>query len=244
MADAARRKRARYEKARRRSSKVKGAPERPPQPSEGATEQRPRSVRLFVALELPSSVREGIQRWQKRALGDPALRPVSAAGLHVTLCFLGHHPEEAVERISSIVGSVRPRPVELRFEPEPVPVPGGRPRLYALDAPSEEAPAVQAELERALSAEGFFEPEKRRFWSHVTVARVRSERLPPGRGERRGRGRPKRVGEAPNGLPRELTKPFGAVRVALYRSKLRPQGAEYVSLTGVDLPSPEAGQKR
>ena len=68
-------------------------------------------------------------------------------------------------------------------------------------------------------------------------------RQPPGRGERRGRGRPKRVAEPPAPLPEALTEPFGAVRMALYRSNLKPQGAEYVSLAAVDLPSPE-GQKR
>jgi 2'-5' RNA ligase len=130
------------------------------------------------------------------------------------------------------------RPVELRFEPRASPRPKGRPRLYAVGAESETAVALQAELAAALQAERLYEPEKRAFWPHVTVARVRSERQPPGRGERRGKGRPKRVATAPAPLPDALTEPFGAVRMALYRSNLKPQGAEYASLAGVDLPSP------
>jgi 2'-5' RNA ligase len=195
-------------------------------------------VRLFVALDLPGDVRDGLAAWQAKALADPALRPMRAESLHVTLCFLAYHPEKAVPRIAELVTSVSPRPIELRFEPEPSPRPKGRPRLYAVDAASDGAQAVQAELSDALEAEGFYKPEKRAFWPHVTVARVRSERLPPGRGERRGKGRPRRVTAAPGPLPAALTKPFGAVRVALYRSDLKPQGAEYVSLAGVDLPSP------
>jgi RNA 2',3'-cyclic 3'-phosphodiesterase len=196
-------------------------------------------ARLFVALDLPDAVRDGLAQWQARALEDPALRPMRPEALHVTLCFLSYHQEKLIPRITEVVTSVAARPIELRFEPEPSPRPKGRPRLYALGARSEGAVAIQAELSAALEAQHFYKPEKRAFWPHVTVARVRSERLRPGRGERRGRGRPKRVAEPPAPLPEALTEPFGAVRVALYRSNLKPQGAEYVSLAGVDLPSPE-----
>jgi len=200
-------------------------------------------ARLFVALDLPDAVRDGLADWQRRALSDPALRPMRPEALHVTLCFLAYHPEKLIPRIAETIASVPPRPVGLRFESEPAPRPKGRPRLYAVGAQSDGAVTLQAELSAALEAERFYEPEKRAFWPHVTVARVRSERQPPGRGERRGRGRPKRVAEPPAPLPEELTEPFGAVRMALYRSNLKPQGAEYESLAGVDLPSPEA-QKR
>ena len=117
-------------------------------------------------------------------------------------------------------------------------MPKGRPRLYAVGGRSEPAAALQRELSDALAAEGFYKPEKRSFWPHVTVARVRSERLPPAPGERRGKGRPRRVQQPPSPLPKALTEPFGAVRLALYRSNLKPQGAEYVRIHGVDLPSP------
>ncbi|HEY8000947.1 MAG TPA: RNA 2',3'-cyclic phosphodiesterase [Solirubrobacterales bacterium] len=195
-------------------------------------------MRLFVALDLPDRVLEQIARWQGEALADPALRPMRPESLHVTLCFLSYQPEKAVPRIAERIASVGPRPVELHFDPEPSARPKGRPRLYAIGGRSESATALQAELSDVLAAEGFYKPEKRGFWPHVTVARVRSERLPPERGERRGKGRPRRVQQAPAPLPAPLTEAFGAVRIALYRSDLKPQGAEYVSLAGVDLPSP------
>ncbi len=195
-------------------------------------------ARLFVALDMPDAVREGIAAWQREALTDPALRPMQPESLHVTLCFLGYHAERAIPRIAELISSLGPRPVELRFDPEPSARPKGRPRLYAIGGESESASALQDELSAALAAERFYEPEKRGFWPHVTVARVRSERLPPERGERRGKGRPRRIKQAPGPLPAALTEPFGAVRVALYRSDLKPQGAEYTLLAGVDLPSP------
>jgi 2'-5' RNA ligase len=188
-------------------------------------------------------VREGLARWQKRALSDAALRPMRPDALHVTLVFLGYHAEKEVPRIAEIIDGVGERPVELRFEREPSPVPKGRPRLYAVGGRSESAEAVQRKLSGALEHARLCEPEKRAFWPHVTVARVRSERLPPGRGERRGRGRPRRVSEPPKPLPRALTEPFNAIRVALYRSNLKPQGAEYVRVHGVDLPSPEGPEE-
>jgi 2'-5' RNA ligase len=158
--------------------------------------------------------------------------------LHVTLCFLSYHPEKAIPRIADVITSFAPRPVVLSFDPRPSAIPKGRPRLYAIGGESESASALQEELSQALVAKRFYRPEKRGFWPHVTVARVRSERLPPGPGQRRGKGRPRRVERPPAPLPSALTEPFRAVRIALYRSDLKPQGAEYTSLAGVDLPSP------
>ena len=201
-------------------------------------------ARLFTALDLPESVREAIAGWQRRALRDPALRPARPEALHVTLCFLSYHPEKAIPRILEIIEALPRKPVELRFDPEPSPIPKGRPRLYAIGGRSGSASALQARLSEALASERFYEPEKRGFWPHVTVARVRSERLAPEPGQRRGRGRPKRVTKPPSRLPRALVEPFGAVRVALYRSNLKPQGAEYVRLGGVDLPSLQGQRKR
>jgi hypothetical protein len=51
-----------------------------------------------------------------------------------------------------------------------------------------------------------------------------------------------RVEAPPGPLPAELLEPFGAVRVTLYRSRLRPSGAEYVSLAELDLPPAKAAK--
>jgi 2'-5' RNA ligase len=206
----------------------------------GVTSEPPdeSKARLFVALDLPEEVRTGISAWQAKALGDPALRPMRADALHVTLCFLASRAETDIPRVERVIRSLEPRPVELRFDSEPSAVPKGRPRLYTLSASGDGAVAFQAELAKALAAERLYEPEQRHFWPHVTVARVRSERLSPEKGQRRGKARPKRVRKPPGPLPKALEQPFGAVRMVLYRSNLKPQGAEYVALSGVDLPSP------
>jgi RNA 2',3'-cyclic 3'-phosphodiesterase len=186
-------------------------------------------ARLFVALDLPDEVREGIVAWQHSELSDEALRVVGPQNLHVTLAFLGYLPEKAIGSVAEVVNAVSATAPRIELAPEPVAKPRGRPRLLALDAVSEQAVALQAELERELVARRLYKPEKRPFWSHVTVARVRPER--------RGSKRPARLKEVPGRLPEALCEPFRAVRVTLYRSTLRPQGAEYAPLAQVALPA-------
>ena len=191
-------------------------------------------ARLFVALDLPDEVREGIVRWGGEALADPALRPVPPESLHVTLAFLGHRPEKEISEIAEIVrASAGASPwVELR-DPVQRP-PRGRARMYALPVISPGTEALQMEVERGLAEQGFYEPEKRPFWPHVTVARVRPEA--------RGSRRPAVVSEVPGPVPQDLTEPRIAIRMTLYRSVLQPSGARYVPLAQVELPGGGGGE--
>jgi 2'-5' RNA ligase len=96
-----------------------------------------------------------------------------------------------------------------------VPVPKRGPRLFALDLedPADAATAVHARAAEALTEAGYYEPEKRPFWPHVTLARVK-----------RGRRAPRVEAADPPG------EPFTATVVTLYRSVLQPQGARYEPL--------------
>ena len=185
-------------------------------------------ARLFVALDLPEALTAGIEAWGRESLADPALRPLPAASLHITLVFLGYRPEKEIGRIAEIVeglAGAAPR-LELR---DPVQRPErGRPRLFALPISSPETVSLQGELEERLVAERLHEPESRPFWPHLTVARVR----PEGRGSRR----PMRVAEPPGPLPEALQRTdVRAVRTSLYRSELQSQGAQYTLLAQVKL---------
>ena len=55
-------------------------------------------ARLFVALDFPEEMREGVEAWGREALVDPALRLVRPESLHVTLAFLGNRPEGEIDR--------------------------------------------------------------------------------------------------------------------------------------------------
>jgi 2'-5' RNA ligase len=192
-------------------------------------------TRLFVALDLPDTVRERLVAWGEGELTDPALRPVRPEALHVTLAFLGWKGEKELRRAAEIVNSLREPAPLLQFEPEPVAVPRKRREktLFALEAQSEDSIALQSRLERSLVESRLYVPEKRPFWPHVTVARVRREK---GEGKRH-----RTVGRPPGPVPGPLRETFRAVRVTLYRSILRSAGAEYDPLAQVELPSEIGG---
>jgi RNA 2',3'-cyclic 3'-phosphodiesterase len=194
--------------------------------SKPAIESKP--VRMFVALDLPEIVREDIATWGETALADPALRRVPAESLHVTLAFLGNRQPADVERIEDAMEEVAEIPVLLELG-GPVGRPAqGRPRLVALPALHRPVEGLQERLSEVLTFERLYEPEKRPFWPHVTVARVRAE----GRGSRQ----PMPV-EVPSGpSPTGRMGWFHGVRISLYRSELQPSGARYVPLAQVELP--------
>lgn len=184
-------------------------------------------ARLFVALDLPDDLRDGIAAWGHCELPDPALRVVAPESLHVTLAFLGYLPEREIERLDELVRGLKATAPTLRLE-DPVAKPSlRRARLFVLPAISPGAAALQHELERKLVTERLYKPEKRPFWPHVTVARVKSA----GRGTRR----PAMVERPPGGLPKRLLEPALCVRVTLYRSVLQPQGSRYTPLAQVEL---------
>lgn len=196
----------------------------------GVAKERLKSprARLFVALDLPNELREGIVAWGRDGLADPALRPVSPESLHVTLAFLGQRPEEEIEDIAAVMAEHDgPAPWVELLDPVPRPT-RGRAKLFALPALSPGAEALQAGVAHGLEQSGFYEPEDRPFWPHVTVARVRSEV--------RGSRRPAVVLEPPGRLPEWLSEARICRRMTLYRSELKPTGARYVPLAHVELP--------
>src|SRR5262245_16223117 len=183
--------------------------------------ERPGSprVRLFVALDLPEPYATPLSRWSHEAFDShPDLRVVRPVSLHVTLVFLGYRYERDIERIVDTTFAEPVAPFAL--EPQEVqPVPRGRPRLFALGLrePGDALTRWQDGLSARLHAAGVYEPEKRPFWPHVTLARAK-------------RGKTPRGVEVP-ALTGELRRPFETAQVTLYRSILRPQGAVYEPLS-------------
>jgi 2'-5' RNA ligase len=174
-------------------------------------------LRLFAALDLPASIRDGLAEWTRAAFDHPDLRPVRPEALHVTLVFLGYQYERDVERIAGAAFSATVPPFRLTAE-EVRGVPRGRPRLFALGLADEGGAlgAWQQGLSDRLEAIGLYEPEQRPFWPHVTVARAK-------------RGRNVRGIEVPP-LTAGLRGTFEAREITLYRSTLRPQGSVYEPL--------------
>jgi 2'-5' RNA ligase len=187
-------------------------------------------VRLFVALDLPDDVRAGLVEWQQTALADPALRPVRPESLHITLVFLGYQAEKDVRTITKAALATDGAAPAVELGAEPLGVPRGkRPRLIAIEARSEETEALQRQVEENLVAGGFYEPEKRPFWPHLTVARVKPEA--------RGSRKPAQIMTPPHPLPEHMFRFFRPTRLVLFRSHLRRTGAEYEPLAELELPT-------
>jgi 2'-5' RNA ligase len=189
--------------------------------------EKTKKQRVFVALDLPEGVREGLAAWGREELVDPALRPTRPESLHLTLAFLGNRGAAEVEEVAAVVvRSAAPAPL-LKLE-DPIQLPRrGRASVFALPAPSPATSDLRRALVERLVAAGLYEPERRDFWPHVTVARV----LPEGRGSRR----PAAVARRPGDLPEGLKTPFLGVRLTLYRSELQSGGSRYAPLAQVEL---------
>jgi 2'-5' RNA ligase len=173
-------------------------------------------------MDLPEDSRVALAEWRGDAFaGRGDLRLVDPAALHITLVFLGYKPEKAIPQIAELMRASLPggEPPVLRALGVK-PLPPRRPRLFALDLEDVDgrAVAIQAAISDALAAEKLYEPEKRPFWPHITLARVK----------RGARAEPVEAAPAP-------ADPWCAAAVTLYRSTLQPQGARYDALERVPL---------
>jgi 2'-5' RNA ligase len=172
-----------------------------------AARVRPERLRLFVACDLPRDVERAVAAWQCKELGrHDDLRIVPA--LHLTLTFLGSVEAARVPDLERVLRGIAWRRAECRFR-APLFLPDhGRRRVVALelDDPAGALRRLQADVSARLAAEGLYEPEKRPWVPHVTVARFRR----PGH---------------PFSLQNVNVDGFGVVRMVLYSSHLERAGA-------------------
>ena len=177
---------------------------------------------MFVALDLPPRVRSELAAWRDALVeGRADLRPVAPEALHVTLVFLGWQDEAAAQAIAAAAFADAGSAPVLRAAGVR-PLPPRDPRLFALDLEDFEgrASALQARASEALETGGWYRPEKRPFWPHVTLARVKRKE--------------RRVAPLPE-QPAPPAEAFPAAALTLYRSTLRPQGALYEQLATMEL---------
>jgi 2'-5' RNA ligase len=204
------------------------------------------TARLFVAIDPPAAVREELGAWARvaavaasgrSASGGGAVRVLAPETMHLTLCFLGGRPVQELSRIAAVVEGLRAAGAEIALG-GPLWLPPRRPRALALAVHDrrEELMRLHEALAQELSQAIGWQPERRRFKAHVTVARI-------GRGRQRHRG--SRDGESV--LPPTPQLSFPAREVVLYRSRLSPGGASYEALAASALaassePSSPAGE--
>jgi 2'-5' RNA ligase len=127
------------------------------------------AMRLFVALDLPRSLRERLS-WM--AGGLPGARWVPPENYHVTLRFVGDLPGWRAEEVDQALAALRAPGFTLQLAGIGTHVKGGK--LTALWVGVERTPQLehlQTKIETALQRAGL-ERERRRFNPHVTLARI------------------------------------------------------------------------
>lgn len=194
-------------------------------------------MRLFVALDIDDSIRNGITQFidQMRPVA-PEARWVRPESLHVTLKFIGEKSEEDAEKIKQILRRIVASAIEMHlagygFFPET-----RAPRVFWVGIKAgSELTGLAARIDEQLSTLGI-PREQHPFHPHLTLARGG-----------RGSGSPRwRKGDGPNrtfGLLQEKletsTVPdFGTMtsrEFCLYQSQLSPSGSKYVKLANFSL---------
>ena len=180
--------------------------------SGGGTVDRGDRLRLFLALQLPAGVVEGLAAWQAAEL--PVGRLVQPEHLHVTLAFLGPRPADDLARVLEVLRDVAAPAPSPMFAPV-----GYRETrsvgMVVLDDEDGRSAALADALGRRLEELGLYRREQRPWLAHVTVLRFRERpRLQP---------------------PLPLLEPFAPSEAAAYLSRLHPSGARYEVLDSVPL---------
>lgn len=131
-------------------------------------------LRLFVAVDLPTGVRDALASAMAPLRADfPKARWIPSDNWHVTLKFLGSTYPRLLDRVKDAVADVAGRFPAFETSLEGV---GSFPNdrrarvLWAgLRDPGDELVSIAAALDEALAKD--FAPEKRTFTPHLTVAR-------------------------------------------------------------------------
>jgi RNA 2',3'-cyclic 3'-phosphodiesterase len=183
-------------------------------------------VRLFVALEISSAVRETLAAMidELRAADAPSsktkARWVRAENVHVTLKFIGHVDAGKLDAIRTELAEIRSdAPVELHFRGIGFFPNDRRPRVFwaGVEA-SPNLATLAGEIDARLSRVGI-PCETRAFAPHLTLARFD----------------PPSISEALRAAARKNgAREFGSVRTGefhFFESKTRPTGADYTHLS-------------
>ncbi|TEB07201.1 2'-5'-RNA ligase [Pelotomaculum schinkii] len=137
-----------------------------------------RQMRLFIAVNFPEEIKRTLGAFIRSLSQIPSdLKWVREENLHLTVQFLGNVPEEQVPAVSmalqkSVTGIA---PFRLVLKGAGAFPSVERPRVLWVGIGGETAPLLilQRQVQREMGFMGF-EPEKRKFSPHLTLARARS----------------------------------------------------------------------
>lgn len=190
-------------------------------------------MRLFIGVEISDEMKkaaatlaERLQAALKRAGLQVAARWVPAVNLHVTLWFIGEVDEGRAAGISgALTAPFDMTPFTLRAGKLGAFPPSGPPRVFwiGIIQGTESLAALYAALTARLEPLGF-EPERRAFAAHLTIARVKDV----------ARGASPQIRR----LLADMSADVGSTTVSavtLFRSRVSSKGSTYEPLMRVPL---------
>jgi 2'-5' RNA ligase len=189
-------------------------------------------MRLFLAIELSKDVltaagaaTDRLKKDIARAAPRATLRWIPAENLHITLWFFGEVRDPDLDSLQASISGIGVPPFELRIAGAGAFPPSGDPRViwFGLPAGRDGLLAVYDRLRERLTPLGF-EPEKRPYSPHLTVARVKDVR--------------RQDSVSIRSILARSHVAAGSCRVdaiTLFRSRTSPQGAQYERLMRVPL---------
>ncbi|HUY18703.1 MAG TPA: RNA 2',3'-cyclic phosphodiesterase [Candidatus Binataceae bacterium] len=197
-----------------------------------ALDELPARIRAFIALDVNDEVAGAVDRLtaELRTPHD-AINWVGGARLHLTLRFLGDAVDSLrlprlVEELEKIAATIAPFVVRLHGTGA---FPGlDRPRVLWIGLESAALIALAGRVETAAVAAGF-DPERRPFAPHLTIARVRE---------------PHRFRAVRSAFEGCADRDFGTIEaraMTLYRSRLAPEGSSYQALAACGFGAPLRG---
>jgi len=131
-------------------------------------------LRLFVAQELPPETLRAVEHWQARELAPHDDLRLNHA-LHLTLAFLGDTPRDRVDDLVAALATVEYAPCRLEASEVLFLPHKGAKRVVVLALADRDGTVgrLQSQVSAVLAATGLYEPPKRPWLPHVTVARFR-----------------------------------------------------------------------
>lgn len=188
-------------------------------------------IRAFIAIELPADIGRALAALQKRLGGHGLnLRWVRPQNIHLTLKFLGDIEADRIPAISAAMQGVADASPAFQLAVQGLGVfPGirrARVLWTGLGGATEELLALHRRLEDALADLGM-ERENRPFKGHLTLARIK---------------KPVDPGKLLDALQAEGSfagLPLAVNELVLFRSRLRPTGAEYTVLARCPIVCPD-----
>jgi 2'-5' RNA ligase len=194
-------------------------------------------MRLFLALDLPDSIRARIARFLDGVRPfAPDARWMHPDSLHITLKFIGEYPDTALEQLKHSLSTISAPPPQIHFRgygffPTPK---SARVFWIGMDA-GPELSALAATVDATTAALGI-PKEDRPYSPHLTLARGSS-----------GSGSPRQhKQDSPNRTFQHLQEKLAALpqpefgtmtprEFFLYQSRLSPKGSTYTKLAAFPL---------